>query len=37
MDPAWAAAELDLCDGRRLVLDAPAPFPQEDWVVSEVN
>lgn len=37
MDPAWAAPELDLGDGRRLVLDAPDPFPEEEWSVAGVN
>lgn len=37
MDPAWAAPELDLGDGRRLVLDGPDPFPEEEWAVSGVN
>jgi len=36
-DPAWAAPELDLGDGRRLVLDAPDPFPEEEWAVSGAN
>jgi|GEM_PF-2749479 len=26
--------ELDLGDGRRLVLDSPDPFPEEEWAVS---
>jgi len=29
--------ELDLGDGRRLVLDAPDPFPEEEWAVSGAN
>lgn len=37
-DPVWVAAELDhsgdLGDGRCLVLDAPDPFPEEEWAVS---
>jgi len=37
IDPAWAAPELDLGDGRRLVLDAPDPFPEEEWAVAGVN
>jgi hypothetical protein len=37
IDPAWAAPELDLGDGRRLVLDAPDPFPEEEWTVAGVN
>jgi|GEM_PF-873912 len=37
MDPAWAAPELDLGDGRRLVLDAPDPFPEAEWSVAGVN
>jgi len=37
IDPAWAAPELDLGDGRRLVLDAPDPFPEEEWVVAGGN
>jgi len=36
-DPAWAAPELDLGDGRRLVLDAPDPFPEEEWAGAGVN
>ena len=40
-DPAWAAPELDrsgdLGDGRRLILDAPAPFAEEEWAVSGAN
>jgi hypothetical protein len=40
-DPAWAAPELArsgrLGDGRRLVLDAPDPFPEEEWAVSGAN
>jgi hypothetical protein len=37
IDPAWAAPELDLGDGRRLVLDAPDPFPEAECSVAEVN
>lgn len=33
----WAAHELDLGDGRRLVLDAPDSFPEEEWSVAGVN
>jgi len=29
--------ELDLGDGRRLVLDSPDPFPEEDWAVFHAN
>jgi len=29
--------ELNLGDGRRLVLDAPDPFLEEEWVVSGAN
>jgi len=29
--------ELDLGDGRSLVLDASDPFPEEEWVVSRAN
>jgi len=29
--------ELDLGDGRRLVLDAADPFPEEEWAVSGAN
>jgi len=29
-EPAWQAPELDLGDGRVLVLDAGDPFPQYD-------
>jgi len=29
--------EFDLGDGRRLVLDAPDPFLEEEWVVSGAN
>jgi hypothetical protein len=29
--------ELDLGDGRRLVLDSPDPFPEEKWAVSGAN
>ena len=36
-DPAWTAPELDLGDGRRLVLDGPDPFPKEEWAVVGVN
>ena len=36
-DPAWEAPELDLGDGRRLVLDAADPFPEEEWAVSGAN
>ena len=36
-DPAWTAPELDLGDGRHLVLDAPDPFPEEEWAVSGAN
>jgi hypothetical protein len=36
-DPAWEAPELDLGDGRRLVLEAPDPFPEEEWAVAGVN
>jgi hypothetical protein len=36
-DPAWTAPELDLGDGRRLVLDGPDPFPEEEWAVVGVN
>ena len=36
-EPDWVAPELDLGDGRRLVLDAPDPFPEEEWVVSRAN
>jgi hypothetical protein len=36
-DSAWEAPELDLGDGRRLVLDAPDPFPEEEWAVAGVN
>jgi len=31
---AWEAPELDLGDGCRLVLDAPDPFPEEEWAVA---
>ena len=37
VDPAWTAPELDLGDGRRLVLEAPDPFPEEEWAVAGVN
>lgn len=37
MDPASAAPELDLGDGRRLVLDAPDPLPEEELVVAGAN
>jgi len=37
MDPAWVVPELDLGDGRRLVLDSTDPFPEEEWAVSRVN
>lgn len=37
VDPAWTAPELDLGDGRRLALDAPDPFPEEEWAVVGVN
>jgi hypothetical protein len=37
VDPAWAAPEFDLGGGRRLVLDSPDPFPEEEWVVVGVN
>jgi len=33
----WVAPELDLGDGRRLVLDAPDPFPEEEWALSGEN
>jgi hypothetical protein len=33
----WEAPELDLGDGRHLVLDSPNPFPKEEWLVSGVN
>jgi len=36
-DPAWEASQLDLGDERRLVLDAPDPFPEEEWAVVGVN
>jgi hypothetical protein len=36
-DPVWAAPELDLGDGRRLVLGGADPFPEEEWMVSSVN
>jgi len=29
--------ELDLGDGRRLVLDAPDPFPEGEWALSGEN
>jgi len=34
---AWEAPELDLGDGRRLVLDAPGPFPEEEWAACGAN
>jgi hypothetical protein len=37
VDPAWAAPELDLGDGRRLDLDGPDRFPEEEWAVAGVN
>ena len=37
VEPAWIAPELDLGDGRRLVLDAADPFPEEEWAVSGAN
>ena len=36
-ESVWEAPELDLGDGRRLVLDSPDPFPEEEWAVSGVN
>jgi hypothetical protein len=36
-EPIWEAIELDLGDGRSLVLDASDPFPEEEWVVSRAN
>jgi len=33
----WTDSELDLGDARRLVLDAPDPFPGEEWAVSGAN
>jgi hypothetical protein len=37
VDPAGAPLELDLGDGRRLVLDVPDPFPEEEWAFAGVN
>ena len=37
VEHAWEAPELDLGDGLRLVLDAPVPFPEEEWAVAGVN
>lgn len=36
-ESAWIAPELDLGDGRRLVFDAPDPFPEGEWAVARVN
>lgn len=33
IDLAWVAPELELGDDRRLVLDAPDPFPEYKWAV----
>lgn len=33
-DLTRAAPELDFCNGRRLVLDTPDPFPEEEWAVA---
>jgi hypothetical protein len=35
--PVWAAPDLDHGDGRGLILDAPDPFPDEEWAVAGVN
>lgn len=36
-EPVWEAPELELelelGDGRRLVLDASDPFPEEEWTI----
>jgi len=37
IDPAWVAPELDLGDGRRLVLAAPDPFPEDELAFAGVN
>ena len=35
---AWEAPKLDLRDSRRLGLDAPEPFPEEEeWGAFETN
>ena len=36
-EPPWEVPELDLGDGRLLVIDAPDPFPKEEWAVAGVN
>ena len=36
-DTAWEAPQLELGDGRRLVLEAPDPFPEEEWAVAGLN
>ena len=36
-ESAWIAPELDLGDAPRLILDAPDPFPQEEWAIAGVN
>jgi len=36
-EPIWEAIELDLGDGRSLVLDASDPFPEEEWALSGAN
>lgn len=36
-EPVWDVPELDLGDGRRFLLVAPDPFPEEEWALFGAN